>query len=88
MGHRFVYIARINEEHADFSIENIITVIVIGYKFVENTTLRSIKDWRIAFSTEPHTHRGKNTPLPTNEASDGKRPPRSAAATGRMFFPA
>ena len=42
MGHRSVYIARINEEHADFSIENIITVIVIGYKFVENTTLRSI----------------------------------------------
>ena len=42
MGLRSVYIARINEEHADFSIENIITVIVIGYKFVENTTLRSI----------------------------------------------
>ena len=26
-------------------------------------------------------------PLATNEASDGKRPPRNAAASGRMFLP-
>ena len=27
-------------------------------------------------------------PLATEEASDGKRPPRSAGATGRLFLPA
>ena len=30
----------------------------------------------------------QRTPVANNEASDGKRPPRSAAATDRLFLPA
>ena len=34
------------------------------------------------------THKVKNHPLATDEASDGALPPRSAAASGRLVLPA
>ena len=64
--------ARINKEHL----------------FVKSTTLRPLAEWRVVFKNSQHVHQAMKHPMTSNETSDGKRPPRSAVATGGVFSPA